>query len=61
MSGIEKECDRRIRHAAVAVLFGKAQKFVRDAAQRVQLERVLTRSGFEKLVISLLRVYRVYP
>src|SRR6185369_1860084 len=46
VSWIQKECDGRIRSATIRMLFYKVDKLIGDAAERIQLKRMIARAGF---------------
>src|SRR5437588_11972079 len=54
--GVEQEGDGRVGRAAIRVLLGEAYELAGDAAQRVELERVLAGAGLEELVEALFEV-----
>src|SRR5262249_24181032 len=55
---IQQKRNRSVRFAAIGMFFGEADKLVRDAAQRIQLKRVLAGPRLEELIESLLEIDR---
>src|SRR6185503_18899131 len=55
---IEQKRDRRVRRSTRRMLLSEAQKLIGNAAEGIQLKRIVTRSGFEKLIPALFEIDR---
>src|SRR5262245_33510507 len=58
MRWVEQKSDRRMRCAAIGMLCREPGKFFRDASQRIQLERMFSRTWLKELIESLLQIDR---
>src|SRR6185295_2417672 len=55
---IEQKSDRRVRRTTLRMLISETHKLISDAAERIELERMISRSGLEELVVSLFEIDR---
>src|SRR5437879_6274189 len=56
MCGVEQESHGCVRRAAIGMLLCKSNELVCNAAERIELERMFSWSGLEKLIEALLQV-----
>src|SRR6185503_15696086 len=58
MRRIKQKCDRRVRRPALRMLLYKPHELVSNATERIELERMITRSGLEELILALFEIDR---